>query len=72
MWISESRIVNNGIDKDMSKRFQTSFFFFTSWLPYKTSLCQKKHQERFILITHLIILVNGMVIFDGHSHLDNL
>ena len=30
---------------------------------------KKKHQERFILITHLIILVNGMVIFDGHSSL---
>ena len=29
-------------------------------------------KDALLLITNLIIVVNGMVIFDGHSQLDNL
>ena len=66
MWISESKIENNGIDKILSKRFPNMIFF-----PFFDNLIMWKNMKNaLILVTNLIILVNG--IFDENSYLDNL
>lgn len=65
MWISESKIENNGIDKILSKRFPNIIFpFLITWF------CEKTMKNALLLVTNLIILVNG--IFDENSYLDNL
>ena len=71
MRVSGSRIVNNGIDKDLCRKvFQTWFFYFLITLYNLVML--KNIKNALLLIANLIIVVNGVVIFDGHSQLDNL
>ena len=71
MWATGSRIVNNGIDKDLCRNvFQTWFFYFLITL--YNLVMWKNIKNALLLITNLMIVVNRVVIFDGHSQLDNL